>query len=408
MATSSFDICIIGGGMVGLCLAKQLSIKYGPENIVLIDKEKELGLHSSGRNSGVLHAGVYYKPHTLKADVCIEGSKRLKNWVIKKGLNINQCGKIIIPQDLKLDSQLDLLLERGKTNGARVELIDNQQLSELEPLASSVSNRALWSPGTCVVNPKEVVKALESEIRDAGVHIIFSNHRGEIINYNPDKNQIKFSDGTSLKYRFLFNSAGIYSKEIAKKFNIGNDYETLPFKGLYWKVKSTSKVRPKRNIYPVPDLSMPFLGVHFTPDTNSPANIYIGPTATPALGRENYFGLDGFEPKIAFFAINTIAKKYLFNKANFRKYVHQQLFLIYKSNLIKSAQALIPDITGSDIELSEKVGIRPQLYNKVLGKLEDDFICIKGPSSIHILNAISPAFTASFAFADLVISRADL
>ena len=408
MVGSSFDICIVGGGIVGLCLAKQLSSKYGPENIVLIDKEKELGLHSSGRNSGVLHAGIYYKPNSLKSDVCIEGSKRLKDWIVKKGLNINQCGKIIIPQDLKLDSQLDLLLDRGRANGARVELINSQQLAELEPLASSISNRALWSPGTCVVNPKEVVKALENEIRDAGVKIILCNTRGNINNFNPEDNTIRCSDGTILKYRFLFNSAGIFSKEIAKQFNIGNEYETLPFKGLYWKLRSTSKVRPKRNIYPVPDLSMPFLGVHFTPDTNIPANVYIGPTATPALGRENYCGLEEFEPKIAFFTINTIAKKYLLNKSSFRKYVHQQLFLIYKANLIKSAQSLIPDITESDIELSEKVGIRPQLYNKVLGKLEDDFICVKGPSSIHILNAISPAFTASFAFADLVISRAGL
>tara|TARA_B100000965_G_scaffold406804_1_gene448841 strand:- start:8823 stop:10049 length:1227 start_codon:yes stop_codon:yes gene_type:complete len=406
MVFSNFDICVVGGGMVGLCLTKQLSIKYGPENIVLIDKEKELGLHSSGRNSGVLHAGIYYKPNSLKADVCIEGAKRLKDWVLKKGLNINECGKIIIPQDEKLDSELDLLLERGKNNGAIVELIDSQQLSELEPQARSATNRALWSPGTCVVNPKQVVKELENEIRESGVQVVLRKNRGGITNINPNKNIVNFSDGTSLTYGFLFNCAGIHAKEIAENFNIGNEYETLPFKGLYWKVKSSSKVRPKRNVYPVPDLSMPFLGVHFTPDTNTPANVYIGPTATPALGRENYFGLEKLEPSIAFNTINTIARKYLLNKSSFRKYVHQQLFLIYKSNLIKSAQSLIPEITKSDIELSEKVGIRPQLYNKITGELEDDFICINGVSSTHVLNAISPAFTASFALADLVISRA--
>ena len=157
MNSTSSQIIIIGGGMVGLSLAYQLIDRKISNNILIIDKEKELGIHTSGRNSGVLHAGIYYKPESLKANVCISGGKRLKKWIKERSLAINECGKLIIPTKRNLDSQLDLLLERGKKNGAIVELIDKKKLFELEPYAYSPTGRAIWSPSTSVVNPKEVL-----------------------------------------------------------------------------------------------------------------------------------------------------------------------------------------------------------------------------------------------------------
>ena len=155
------DVLIVGGGMVGLCLAHQLLERGITTNVTVLDKESELGCHSSGRNSGVLHAGLYYKPGSVKAQVCVGGARRLRAWVQERGLPLNACGKVIVPLRPDLDSQLDVLAERGSANGATVEFWDEQQLRELIPEARSASGRALWSPNTAVVKPITVVRRLQ-------------------------------------------------------------------------------------------------------------------------------------------------------------------------------------------------------------------------------------------------------
>jgi len=153
MSSQHCDVLIIGGGIVGLCIAHQLLERQITRSITIIDKEPELGRHSSGRNSGVLHAGLYYKPESLKAQVCVAGARRLRGWVEERGLPINPCGKVIVPPRAELDGQLELLAERGRANGATVEFLEEQQLHKLIPEALSASGRALWSPNTVVVNP---------------------------------------------------------------------------------------------------------------------------------------------------------------------------------------------------------------------------------------------------------------
>ena len=164
-----YDFVIIGGGMVGLSLARQILERGISKSICILDKEKELGLHSSGRNSGVLHAGIYYKPNSIKAKVCISGSKRLKEWIKDKKLPINNCGKLIIPQSEDLDCQLDELLKRGKANGAKVELINEKEIYRLCPHAKSATGRAIWSEYTSVVNPKIILNHLEKELIEKGL-----------------------------------------------------------------------------------------------------------------------------------------------------------------------------------------------------------------------------------------------
>ena len=156
----NFDFCIAGGGMVGLSIAHQLIERKISSRILIIDKEKELGKHSSGLNSGVLHAGLYYEPKSLKAKVCVEGSKRLKRWIKERNLPINECGKVIVPQDPHLDNQLDLLYQRGLDNGAIVEMWNEKELKKRFPIVRSSSGRALWSPNTSVVKSKVVLKIL--------------------------------------------------------------------------------------------------------------------------------------------------------------------------------------------------------------------------------------------------------
>ena len=398
--STATDVVIIGGGMVGLCIAHQLLERQITRSITIIDKEPELGSHSSGRNSGVLHAGLYYKPESIKAQVCVAGARRLRGWVEERGLPINPCGKVIVPPRAELDGQLDLLAERGRANGATVEFLDEQQLHKLIPEARSASGRALWSPNTVVVKPLQVVQRLQQELQQQGVRLIAAAAGWRV---QPEQCSISLADGSKLTYGHLYNCAGLQADRVAHQFGIGLNYSLLPFKGLYWQLKPGCPIQPRTNLYPVPDLSVPFLGVHFTPSADATPFVSIGPTATPAWGRENYQGLEAIEPAMAAANLALLARQYLENRGGFRRYVHEQAFLALPPLLLKAAQELMPSLRAEDIEISKKVGIRSQLFNHTSQRLEDDFLCLPGPASTHVLNAISPAFTASFALADLII-----
>ena len=403
MSTNHSDVLILGGGMVGLSIANQLLERGITNSITILDKEPKLGLHSSGRNSGVLHAGLYYKPGSLKAKVCVEGARRLRSWVEERGLPLNPCGKVIVPTRAELDTQLDVLAERGKANGAKVEFCNSDQLRELAPEARSASGRALWSPNTAVVKPISVVRRLHQDLADQGVKMLQGEHDFKT---RPAQRELALSDGTFLSYGHLFNCTGLQADRVAQGFGIGDQYTLLPFKGLYWQLKANCPFQPRTNLYPVPDLSMPFLGVHFSPSADETPVVSLGPTATPAFGRENYRGLKAIEPLMAANNTGILARQYLTNRGGFRRYVHEQAFLAIPPFLIRAAQELIPAVKPEHIELSQKVGIRSQLFNRETERLEDDFLCLPGQSSTHVLNAISPAFTASFALADLIIDQA--
>ncbi len=391
--------------MVGLSLANQLLNHFKTAKILIIDKEESLGRHSSGRNSGVMHAGIYYKPDSLKAKICTKGARRLKEWIHERNISINQCGKVIVPTREELDPQLDELRSRGTLNGATVEMLDENDLKIAAPYVRSASGRALWSPNTAVVKPIEVVSKLTDELKEKKITFIYNQNNLEM---RPSKRSLKLSSGEQIYYGHLFNCTGLNADKIAHIFGVGEQFTIMPFKGLYWQLKKTCDIQPKVNVYPVPDLKVPFLGVHFTPSVNSAGNISIGPTATMALGRENYKGITGLEPKLMIENVGRIIKQYAYDQGNIRNYMHQQAFLNIFPLLVQAAQELIPNIKTSDIEKSEKVAIRPQLFNKKFQKLEDDFVCLKGNCSTHVLNAISPAFTASFELADLIINESEV
>lgn len=391
--------------MVGLSVAHQLMDREIAKKIVIVDKERKLGLHSSGLNSGVLHAGIYYKPGSLKSKVCVSGAKRLKKWIKERNLPINECGKVIVPQSENLDSQLDLLAERGRANGAKVEMWDEDQLKSFLPLARSSTGRALWSPNTVVVNSKLTLKSIEDELKIKKVSFFLNQKSWSV---NVQQRIFTLDNGTRINYAYLINCAGLHADEVAAKFDVGQDYTLFPFKGLYWSILKTSAIKFNTNLYPVPDLNVPFLGAHFTPSADTEPIINIGPTATPALGRENYSGFKNFEPLSTFQNLSLLANQYIQNKGGFRKYVHEQSLLAFKPFLLKSAKQLIPTLEPSDIKISQKVGIRAQLFNKKTSKLENDFLTINAENSTHILNAVSPAFTASFELADLIIDNLNL
>lgn len=391
--------------MVGLSLANQLLERKISQSITILEKESKIGLHSSGRNSGVIHAGVYYKPHSLKARVCVSGAKRLKHWIKQRGLPLNPCGKVIVPTRRDLDNQLDLLANRAAANGANVSFWNKAELKKHIPEAETASNRALWSPDTAVVKPQIVLTALEAELKEKGVIIIKAEKKWEI---DPELSQIRLSNNSILSYAHFINCAGLQADRLAKKFGVGLEYSLIPFKGVYWQIRQDCSIKIPSNLYPVPDLNVPFLGVHFTPSADELPTISIGPTATFSFGRENYLGIKGLEPMMSLNNARLLFRQYINNKDGFRGYFHNQAFLSVPNCFLNAARELIPSIEMKHIEPSKKVGIRAQLFNHRKQALEDDFLCLSGKNSTHIMNAISPAFTASFELADLILEQSNL
>lgn len=409
MKNKNFEVIILGGGMVGLSVAHQLQQRGISNDILIIEKEKEVGKHSSGRNSGVLHAGLYYPPNSLKAKVCVSGSKRLKKWIEENRIQINNCGKIIIPQKESLDPQLDLLASRGKSNGAVTEFWSNSKLKENFPQLNSISGRALWSPNTSVVKPLEVLIKLKSNLIKSGVTIITSLNNYKI---NSEKKIIKKTNGESIEFKYLFNCAGMNANEIYQDCFQEMAYKVIPFKGMYWKLEGCDLSNFNTNIYPVPDLNMPFLGIHFTPSFKEKSNIvdqvFIGPTAILAFGKENYYGLENFQFRDFIDNSGKLANLFINDLGGIRKYVKEQLFLSMRPLLIKVVKDLVPSVKDYNIRKSRKVGIRSQLFDMKKNKLVDDFVCINSKNATHVLNAVSPAFTASFSLADLIIDKSEL
>lgn len=393
--------------MVGMALAHQLIERRPDLSITVIDKEPEIGRHSSGRNSGVLHAGIYYSPDTLKAQVCVQGAKRLRAWCESEGLPVLACGKVIAPQAAELDGQLELLVERGRANGAEVHLIDEHEFRHRVPDGRTAMGRALWSPNTCVVKPKLVLQRLEQMLRERGVRFVLG---AGVKSVNPEARQLSLAQpglaSSTLSYGHLLNATGLQADRVARAFGVGEHCTLLPFKGLYWQLHPQAPFHFTTNLYPVPDLNVPFLGVHVTPSPDG--TVSLGPTAIPAWGRENYRGLDGIEPLMALEFLGDLASQWWRNAGGFRRYAREQALHGLKPFFLKAAQALVPGLRSNHLILSQKVGIRAQLYDRRSGTLVQDFRLEQGPASTHVLNAISPAFTASFALADLILDQSSL
>lgn len=392
------DVVIIGAGIVGLSLARALCLRYGRAlRIMILEKESSLGRHSSGRNSGVLHSGVYYAPGSLKAKVCAEGAKQMAAYCLERRLPYDRCGKIIVPTTPQELEGLQVLRERADANGTEVVLLNESEMAALEPEANRTMGQALFLPATASFDPMAILTCLADELRMNSVTLAF-NQKVEAI--YPEKRLLQTRD-KAVSYGVLINAAGLYADTVAQAYGLSDSYAFLPFKGLYATLSPQANLSIQRHIYPVPNLQMPFLGVHVTHSLDGA--IYLGPTALPALGRENYQGLQGVNPLEASLFATRLLRLYLSNPQGFRGYAHQEGLRFHKSFFARAAQALVPRLQVSHLMPCAKVGIRPQLIDRNAQTLVLDFVVRKAEDSLHILNAISPAFTAAFAFAHHVI-----
>jgi (S)-2-hydroxyglutarate dehydrogenase len=393
------DFVVVGGGIVGLAIARELKRRDAGCRITVLEKEEALGRHSSGRNSGVLHSGIYYGEGSLKARVCAEGSRQLAAYCDEHGLPIRRIGKVIVPVREDDDSQLDVLLARARNNGARVQILDSYELKQIEPHAHSATGRALFSPDTAVIDSGAVLDHLAAELTAAGVQIL----RGHPLTSVSPRERRVHSNSTSIGYGHLFNTAGLHADRIAHLFGVGLRYTILPFKGIYYHLSERSGLQINRLIYPVPDLRYPFLGVHFTKKIDG--QIYLGPTAVPALGRENYRGLAGIKGGEAVGIGFRLLRQYVNNKQGFRGFAHAEGRRYLKRYFAEAARVLVPDLRAEHLVLSEKAGIRAQLFDRTAAELVMDFLVESGDQSTHVLNAVSPGFTSAFTFAHLVVDQ---
>jgi len=393
--TRRTDYLIVGGGIIGLAVARELRRREPEASILLIEKESDVALHGSGRNSGVLHAGFYYTADSLKARFTREGNEALRRFCREEGLAINPCGKVVVATDEVEDRTLETLMERGRANGVELSWMSREELSERFPEASTW-RRALWSPTTATVDPRELTRRMAKRAGEEGIEILT-----ECPWLSRPASGIARTGCGEIRYRHLINAAGLYADRIAREFGFSRHYTILPFKGIYLK-DAANRSRLSTNIYPVPNLANPFLGVHFTLTVDGAAK--IGPTAIPAFWRENYRGLEHFSLRELGEVLGWEARLFLSDAFGFRSLALEEMKKYRRSHLLGLAKQLAPAIDTDVYDSWSPPGIRAQLLDTRSLELVQDFVVQGNAESTHILNAVSPAFTASIPFVEWVVS----
>lgn len=382
------DFLVIGGGVMGVCLALEARRRHPSSRITILEKEDSCGLHASGRNSGVLHAGFYYTADSLKARFTREGNHAMTRYCRERGLRINSCGKLVVARHAGELPGLDELLRRARNNNVELHEITRREAVEIEPRVKTYE-RALFSPTTSSVDPGEVMESLIRDAIDAKIAILTGTRY-----LARERDGIRTSKG-KISAGYLINAAGLYADRVAMDFGFSRDYRILPFKGLYlYAEEQTSPVRT--NIYPVPDLANPFLGVHYT--LTADHKVKIGPTAVPAFWREHYTGLDNFSPAELVEIVGRELGLFLRNDFGFRRLALSELQKYSKTRMAMLASELVDGVDVRNYTKWGKPGVRAQLFDVRKNRLEMDFRFEGDSRSFHVLNAVSPAFTCSMPF----------
>ena len=392
MASQTYDILVIGGGIVGLAAAYQILQRHPKLKLCLLEKEKKLASHQTGHNSGVIHSGLYYKPGSLKAKNCVRGRLQLIDFAKTFHIRHKICGKIIIATQETEIPHMEKIMANGQANGVKVELLDMATIQKLEPNCKGITG--LHVPEAGLIDFVEVAETLSKVLQEKGCRILTSC---EVLKIKQDHSEVRLQTNQgSISGKHLIVCAGLQSDRLAKKEGIKINLRIVPFRGDYYELQGLSKDKVKGLIYPVPNPVFPFLGVHFTRKMNG--QVKCGPSAVLSFKREGY-GKTDINIKDAFDSLTFPGVwKLLFRY--WRPALTQYRQAFSKRFYLKQLQRMIPDLHFQDL-MPATSGVRAQALGKD-GKLLDDF-CIEGTeNSIHVLNAPSPGATASFAIGETI------
>ena len=395
MGKHQADFAVIGGGIVGLAAAYQISQRFVGSRIVLLEKEPHVAAHQSGRNSGVLHSGIYYKPGSLKATTCRAGKVAMESFCQAESIPYEICGKVIVALDDKELPLLERIFERGQGNGVRCEKIDRQQLREIEPEAAGVAAVRVHEAG--IVDYPAVCRRLAQKLMDAG-HKVHLNAEVVAIKPHAEHVELKTSSDQFLA-GYMVNCGGLYSDRLIRMAGGKPPAKIVPFRGEYYQLKPEYRYLCRHLIYPVPDPDFPFLGVHFTRMVDG--SVECGPNAVLALAREGYNWLT-INPKDL---LESLSYRGFLKMA--RKHWSQGLGEMQRSlskgAFVRALQRLVPNLR-EEFLIPCRAGVRAQAVTDD-GRLVDDFLFLRSERMIHVCNAPSPAATASLKIGETILNE---
>ena len=388
-------VTVVGGGLVGLSTAWAMAQRFPDVRITVLEKEDQVAAHQSGRNSGVIHSGIYYTPGSLKAELCREGRQRLTAFCDEHRVAYDTCGKVIVAVEDKEIPALEKILGRGKQNGIRCERIEPPALQELEPAASGVA--AIHVPDAGIADYRGVAFRLR-ELLEARGHRVRTGFEVEAIS--------RHADGVQLQSRFLtvfadfvINCSGLHSDRIAQKAGADPGMMIVPFRGVYYELRPEARRLCRNLIYPVPDPAYPFLGVHFTRMIDG--RVEVGPNAVLATAREGYdlttWNVRDMGEAAAYPGFQRMAR------AHWKKGVDEIHRTFSRRAYLHDVQRLVPSTRYADL-IPCRSGIRAQALRPD-GSMVDDFVMIEQEDALHVCNAPSPAATACLAIGDRVVDR---
>jgi L-2-hydroxyglutarate oxidase len=389
------DVLIIGGGIIGLASAYNLLKSYPDKSLTILEKEPELAVHQSGRNSGVLHAGIYYRPGSLKASNCRVGKAAMEEFCHREGIPFRTCGKVIVAVDAAEETRLQAIYARGRANGITCELIGPARLRELEPYAAGI--RAIYVPETGVVDFKQVCLRLADIIKATG-HQIFTGVKVTAIKESSGGIIVKTSEGEFFP-RFIINCAGLYSDRVAAMHTRSMPAQIVPFRGEYYRLKPEAEKFCQNLIYPVPDPRFPFLGAHFTRKLSG--EVKCGPNAVLALAREGYrkseVNVQDLWESLTYPGFAKVAAKY------WRIGLGEIWRSLSKAAFVTALQRLIPAVVADHLT-PYPAGIRAQAVARD-GQILDDFAFTENSRVVDVINAPSPGATAALSIGRAVVER---
>lgn len=397
MKSSTYDVAIIGAGIVGLATALKLVQNYRL-SLIILEAENQVAAHQTGHNSGVIHSGLYYKPGSLKALNCVAGREAMYRFCEENGIAHERCGKVVVATNPLEIPALNMLEERGIANGLDgIRRLTPEEIREIEPHVNGIDG--LWVPQTGIVDYKDVSKTYAHLIEEAGGEI---KTNSRVIGFSKDHNIIKLQTTSGeIEAKNLINCAGLRSDQIARLCGVEPGLQIIPFRGEYYEVIPEKEHLVKNLIYPVPDVRFPFLGVHFTRMVHG--GVEAGPNAVLALKREGYKKSDISIPDMAFYGTYIgfwrMALKY------WKMSISETYRSFNKRAFVRALQRLIPELQMQDVHPAGS-GVRAQALS-ANGKLLDDFSIVEKPNQVHVLNAPSPAATASLSIGETIATMAE-